>query len=99
MTVHQTSRYRFSDTQQIEDASGNIHNVHKIRKTTLPTLGGSRVYTTKAGDTFESIAFREYGDARKWYVIADANVDVFFPLTLDVGVQIVIPNKSIAVLT
>lgn len=99
MTVHQTSRYRFADTQQVEDSDGNIANIHKIRRTSAPLRAGSRVYVTKAGDTFESIAYREYGDARKWYVIADANVDIFFPLTLTSGVSIIIPPKSVAVLS
>lgn len=99
MTVFQTSRYNFSDTQQIEDSAGNVVKIHKIRKTTLDGYPGFRLYTTKAGDTFESIAAREYSDSRKWYVLADANPDVFFPLELSAGMQVVIPSYSYAVLS
>jgi nucleoid-associated protein YgaU len=85
--------------QQVEDSVGNTYKIHKIRKTTISPSAGFRLYTTRAGDTFEKLAASEYGDARKWYVIADANPDVFFPMDLEVGIQIVIPNKSFAVLS
>lgn len=85
--------------QQVEASDGTFAEVHKIRRTTIGGEAGFRLYTAKAGDTFESLASREYSDARKWYVIADANPDIFFPLELTPGMQVVIPSKTFAVLT
>jgi nucleoid-associated protein YgaU len=46
----------------------------------------------------ESLAYRRYGDANKWYVIADANPEIFFPLDLEAGNVIRIPPKTVAAL-
>jgi nucleoid-associated protein YgaU len=99
MTIHIGSRYRFRNTSQIVDQDGKAYLIHRIRKTTVNPQSGFRLYTTIAGDTFEKLAEREYGDARKWYVIADSNPEVFFPLDLDSGVQIIIPPRSFAVVS
>jgi len=96
MTVFSGSRYRFGNTIQITDASGEVAVVHKLRETTVEPPNGSELYVTLAGDTMESLAFRRYGDANKWYVIADANPKVFWPLDLQPGTQIIIPTASFA---
>jgi nucleoid-associated protein YgaU len=51
-------------------------------------------YVVKEGDTFESIAFKFYGDSTKWWAIVKANrenEDIFFPLDLAVGTRLFIP--------
>ena len=96
MTMFTGSRYRLLEPLQVTTADEEEAFCHQLRKTTLGTLLGSRRYTTQAGDTMESLAFEAYGDATKWYIIADANPQVFFPLDLEVGVEIVIPPKSFA---
>ena len=42
----------------------------------------TNVATVREGDTLPAIAFREYGDATQWRVIATAN-DLADPLALD----------------
>lgn len=99
MTVHQNSRYRFKNILQITDENGETTYIHKIRKTYSGVLGGSRIYKTKAGDTLEKLAELFYSDSRKWYVIADANPEIFFPLDLEAGVDLTIPPRTYAVVS
>lgn len=91
MTVFVNSRYRFRDMVLVQDETLTKHAVHKIRKTTDTGPKGYRMYTCSSGDTFESLAWRFYGDGDKWYVLADANPEIFFPLELTSGTQIRVP--------
>lgn len=60
-----------------------------------PTSGGSarKMRTVLAGDTLQSIAFREYGRPRLWRAIADAN-GIDDPLRLKPGTNLFIPRPS-----
>jgi 5'-nucleotidase len=56
----------------------------------LPPQPVSRTYTIRKGDTFWSIAQREYGNGQKWKDISAANPSVD-PTKLAVGQQITLP--------
>ncbi|MEM6506728.1 MAG: LysM peptidoglycan-binding domain-containing protein [Planctomycetota bacterium] len=56
----------------------------------LPPQPASRTYTIRKGDTFWSIAQREYGDGQKWRDISAANPSAD-PKKLAVGQQITLP--------
>jgi len=96
MGLYRGSRLRFSDMLQVEDRDGDIHRVFVLQETTAAVPDGSLPYTVKARDTMESLAFKHYGDANKWYVIAWVNPQVFWPLDLEPGMLIYIPPKSYA---
>lgn len=96
MPVFRGSRYRFGDFLQVEDYAGEVNGVHVLRETTTTDVSGFRRHTVQAGETFETLAFKQYGDARKWYVLADANPQVFWPLDLEAGQLILIPPPSYA---
>ena len=57
-----------------------------------PTSGGipRRTRTTVAGDTLQSVAYREYGKASMWRAIAHAN-DIEDPLRVAPGTLLLIP--------
>jgi len=96
MGIYQGSRYRFSDIIQSSDADGESNGVYELRPTTTDIPDGSVPYTVQAKDTFESLAHKYYGDGNKWYVIADANPNIFWSLDLTQGELIYIPPKSYA---
>lgn len=96
MTVFSNSRYRFRRMILTTDETNTTNSVHKIPITTDIGPGTYRKYVCRARDTFESLASRFYDDADKWYVIADANPEVFFPLDLTSGTEIRIPNAVYA---
>jgi nucleoid-associated protein YgaU len=54
-------------------------------------LGGERFWTVIEGDTLAWISYKEYGDATRWRLIADAN---HLPVVraLEPGTTLVIPN-------
>lgn len=58
-----------------------------------PTSGGlaaRKVHTVVAGDTLQSIAWREYGDPNMWRALADAN-DIDDPMRLRAGRSLLVP--------
>jgi hypothetical protein len=73
--------------QQVKDSSQL-----RMQNPTSGGVGGERVWRVAAGDTLAWIAFKEYGDATRWRLIADAN-----RLTnlrrLTPGAILVIPNE------
>lgn len=48
-------------------------------------------YKVSPGETYRSIAQKVYGDADKWYNIANMNLKPFFPMELKGGEDIIIP--------
>ncbi|MGH7617083.1 MAG: LysM peptidoglycan-binding domain-containing protein [Gemmatimonadaceae bacterium] len=40
------------------------------------TVDLALIYQVRAGDRLDALAFKFYRDARKWWLIADANTDV-----------------------
>ncbi len=70
--------------------------LHEIPSDTLgqnPTSGAltaRRVHRLVAGDTLQSLAWREYGDATVWRAIADAN-GIDDPAQLTPGTELMLP--------
>ncbi len=98
MTLFANSRFRFADRIQIEDKNGEVNSVQVLRITTSDIPDNTSSFTTGAGDTFEKLADRFYQDASKWYVLADANPEIFYPLDLTAGTVIKVPPRSFAAL-
>ncbi len=96
MTIFRGSRYRLESPIQSIAADGSVESHPPLRRTTIETEPDFKRYKTQAGDTMESLAFSKYGDGNKWYIIADANPQVFWPLDLEVGVAIVLPSAVYA---
>jgi hypothetical protein len=60
---------------------------------TSGALEASRIHRVVAGDTLQSLAWREYGDATAWRPIAQAN-DIDDPMRLPVGAELLIPAST-----
>lgn len=50
-----------------------------------------RYYTVADGEEIDTITYEAYASSKYWSIIADAN-QVFFPLDLDLGATLVIPD-------
>jgi len=96
MSIFYGSRYRLEKLLQVEDMDGSVYAVYPLRKTTVEPPAGSKRYLVQAGETFESLAYRFYNDANKWYVLADVNPQIFWPLDLESGEEIIVPPRSYA---
>jgi nucleoid-associated protein YgaU len=64
----------------------------RMQNPTSGGTGGERVWRVSAGDTLAWIAFKEYGDATKWRLIAAAN-RLTSLRRLQPGSVLVIPNE------
>jgi nucleoid-associated protein YgaU len=58
---------------------------------TTRSTGGLKVHTLTDGDSLQSVAYKNYGDATRWRTIAEAN-GIDDPLTLRRGTQLSIPS-------
>ncbi|MEV5942972.1 LysM peptidoglycan-binding domain-containing protein [Streptomyces sp. NPDC051994] len=65
----------------------------KGQNPTSGALSARRVHRTVAGDTLASLAWREYGDATQWRVIAEAN-EIDDPMRLRPGTELLLPASS-----
>jgi nucleoid-associated protein YgaU len=74
-------------------ATVNIEEIAGEQQGQNPTSGGlaaRSVHTVVAGDTLQSIAWREYGDPNLWRPIAERN-GVDDPMRLPAGTALLIP--------
>jgi hypothetical protein len=78
--------------KQAEQAStASSSSANQGQNPTTRALAGHGVHTIQDGDTLPSIAYRAYGDATRWRVIADAN-GVDDPLRLRRGTPLMLPQ-------
>ena len=64
-----------------------------IAETNMQSVGHTRTFTVKQGDTLHAIAFREYGSVDHWRTVADANRDAIGdPRRLVPGSVLVLPR-------
>lgn len=76
MTVSASSRYAAATITAVTDATG------VTRQTIVPAAPADTTYQVsyyvwRAGDRMDALAFRWYGDERQWWLIADANPELF----------------------
>lgn len=81
---------------QVSSMDGTVSVFHVPVSTTIDVPAGTTRYVVKAEDTFETIAEREYSNGNKWYILARANPDIFWPLDLRPGLTIWIPPRAYA---
>ncbi|MEU4203776.1 LysM peptidoglycan-binding domain-containing protein [Streptomyces sp. NPDC045470] len=70
-----------------------LHEIPRKTRRQNPTSGAltaQRVHRVVAGDSLQSLAWREYGDAASWRAIAEAN-GIDDPSRLPTGTELVLP--------
>ncbi|MEW1698346.1 LysM peptidoglycan-binding domain-containing protein [Streptomyces sp. NPDC093249] len=70
-----------------------ISSATKKQNPTSGALSARRVHRTVAGDSLASLAWREYGDATRWRVIAEAN-GIDDPMRLRPGTELLLPSTT-----
>ncbi len=91
------SRYAAVPTQEVTLADGTQFKV--MGNVPARRYEAAQVHIVEQGDRLDLLAYRYYGDAGKWWVIADANVHLLHPWELPtdlvsekrLGQRIVIP--------
>jgi len=78
-----------SSTAEVAPVPGTIPQPEPV------PLPEPRMYVVVAGDSLSRIAKREYGDARKWPAIFEANKDIIKdPNLIHPGQKLVIPELT-----
>lgn len=91
MTIGALSRYSQSEVLWIRTKKRGNKRTAYLNTVTGLTSPYS-VAMLRYGDTFEDLSYKIYRDADRWWVLADANPQVFYPLDVIPGVQIRIPT-------
>lgn len=60
---------------------------------TYTPSANDRYYTVAEGEEIDTIAYEAYQSSKDWWIIADAN-GIFFPLDIDLGTTLVIPDLN-----
>lgn len=85
------SRYEKVSEYVAKDSSGNYNKVKKIRF--IPKTDSSMVYTIKQNDRLDLISYQFYGDPTKFWLICDANKEMYPDNLLKRGNVIFIPSE------
>lgn len=90
------SRYEDIPYSIVKDGDNSIGVITGFRETFQPEPFSYIRYRIRDGDTFQDLATRAYGAPEYWYVIADANTWIQYPLDIInyVGEEIILPSKS-----
>ena len=94
MPIFEQSRYETADVIAIADDAGVYHTTIVPTRVVYPPTTYTR-HLVKQGDRFDSMAFEAYGDAEFWWVIADANPQIFYPDDLMPGSVLNIPSSKV----
>lgn len=89
------SRYKDIPDYSVIDASGKTSTVKSLRW--IPETSGTFMHTVKEGDRMDLLAYKYYGDPKRWWLICDANPEAFLPTDLlkQPGRKIIIPPNRI----
>jgi nucleoid-associated protein YgaU len=87
------SRYVNAVVIQVDTGSKLLWAVYPTAKITRKVLA-FRYQTAIQGDRFDTLAYREYGDPLLWWVLAQANPEIFYPDEIPVGTVIRIPSAA-----
>ncbi|MGH2948042.1 MAG: peptidoglycan-binding protein [Solirubrobacteraceae bacterium] len=82
-------KVQLKQAEQASTASSSSSNT--AQNPTTRAMAGRGMHMIRDGDTLPSIAYRTYGDATRWRVIAEAN-DVDDPLRLRRGRALMLPE-------
>src|SRR5512134_250350 len=83
-----------ADFSNVKSGSSTTDPVPPVAPPAAPTPA-ARMYTIQKGDTLSAIAQREYGNAREWRAIYDANRDTIQdPDKIYPGQKISIPLRD-----
>ena len=83
------SRYLRVLDATVTDGIGRTVPLKRLRETVVTEI--ALTYQVRIGDRLDALAFKFYRDARKWWLIADANPDV---LTLE---QLLEPGRLLRI--
>jgi len=89
------SRYLNISDYRIAHKNGATIQVKSIRL--IPDTSGTFEHTVAGSDRLDLLAFKYYGDPKKWWLICDANPEFLSPLDMlkEPGKRVIIPPNRL----
>lgn len=94
MALFRDSRYFDVTSREYTDSDGNKNVALDWRTFKNIDFEDSVLHVAKAGDRFDLLADLYYGESTLWWLIAEANPTITFPLDLTPGTEVAIPSLS-----
>ena len=97
MSYFTHSRYLHQPRLQVGDHLGNFYEVPEQRATTVFEAehpAGTRTVVVEPGESFDSLATDHLGTPALWWLLADFNPHIFYPLDLVDADMINLPPRS-----
>jgi len=89
------SRYKELPEISVTDAGGRTAGSKALRW--IPDTPGTFLHRVSQADRLDLLAYKYYGDPKKWWLICDANPDFALPTDLlkNPGRQITVPPNKV----
>lgn len=86
---------QYADEPTFEGPPSRVDLVLLGRYTSWAPATGSIVYTVEYGDRLPDIARKLYGNPQLWWILADFNPKIFYPLELEEGQTLICPPANL----
>lgn len=95
MTIYIGSRYENDAVDRVLTSSGEyVPTVYHSDPPEVQVFGYS-LHVAEHGERLDALASRVLGDAELWWVIANANPEVFYPDDIPIGTVLRIPRVRV----
>ena len=89
--IYANSRYQSSQLLFTSDGSGSIRRVVEFPRP-RPLAFSAQRHVVREYERLDLLAARYFGDPDLWWVIAEANPEVFYPEDIEPGTSLRIPS-------
>jgi nucleoid-associated protein YgaU len=86
---------KYTEDLQIEKTIEGKSYYTTIIPTSIPEDSFQFSIVTRGIERFDNLAYKYYGDATKWWIIAKANEMVNGTLFIEPGTQLIIPSAGL----
>lgn len=95
MSIYVGSRYEADEIDRVETPSGEwVATIIHTRTPEVQVFGYS-LHVVQYGDRLDTLAAQHFGDPELFWVIANANPEVFYPDQIPVGTVLRIPDARV----
>ena len=92
--IYENSRYEFERVVRVVDHQGTAHPAIYVSPDIDEQAFLFDLYMVTGTTRLDTLAYQLYGDAERWWVIARANPEVFYPDQIPIGTMLRIPYAA-----
>ena len=92
LVIYEGSRYEDERVVRVVDHIGQTQPAIYVRPDIDYQFFYFGIYVTREGDRLDLLAHRFFNDPERWYMLARANPEVFYPEDIAVGTVLRVPH-------